>query len=475
MKLYELSFCIRRACLIIGLLFLTAKLEANPVDSITAKSVAANFYTRNYNVKIQSLSLVYTEKSSQGNAEYYIYNVLPDSGFVIVSADDAAHPILGYSSEGYFPSSQLTTLNSQLVSPCFSFWMQKYKKQIDYIRTNNLNASDAIQNEWTAYKYNLPLKTGKVASSAVTPLVKTIWAQAPYFNSTCPDNCVAGCVATAMAQIMKYWSFPPHGIGSNIYDDFPYGTLYAVFDTTQYDWAAMPDKVTGNNPAVATLSYQCGVSVDMTYTPNSSGSYMIVGDDSICAQSAFTAYFDYYQPTIQGLYEYNFNSGSWSEILENELNNNRPFMYAGSGDSGSHAWVCDGYDASGNFHMNWGWTGYEDGYYNLNALDPDKLPLSSNEEALIGIEPNLQPVNLSNTVNVYPTLGNGTFTVQLQDASLAGTNLQFSIYDMLGQKIYSTTLTHYLTLITITVPPGMYIFRAYDSSGKPVSTGKMVM
>jgi hypothetical protein len=84
-------------------------------------------------------------------------------------------------------------------------------------------------------------------------------------------------------------------------------------------------------------------------------------------------------------------------------------------------------------------------------------------------------VNLSNTVNVYPTLGNGTFTVQLQDASLAGTNLQFSIYDMLGQKIYSTTLTHYLTLITITVPPGMYIFRAYDSSGKPVSTGKMVM
>jgi PKD repeat protein len=541
------------ACVLIGFVLFTIMIRASPIDSTTAKTVAANFYTLTYNVKNPLLLLTYTEKSSEGEAEYYIYTVSAadtsiEKGFVIISADDAAHPIIGYSSEGYFP-------NSSFISPDFTFWMQRYKKQIASIRLHHVKASADIASEWSAYKNNRSLKNSEKATGSVLPLVKTVWAQSPYFNSTCPDNCVAGCVATAMGQIMKYWAYPPHGIGASAYNDNPYGTLSANYDTTHYDWAAMPNNVTKSNSQVAALIYDCGISVDMEYSPGNSGSYMISGDASVSSQSAFVKQFGYNASTIQGLYMSDYSGSAWIALLKNELNNNRPFQYAGSGDSGAHSWVCDGYNVNNYFHMNWGWAGYEDGYFTLSALNPAGIPLDMDEEALIGIEPapavadfnantliiwagdtvrftdnSFGPVPLTDwqwafpgaittssslqnpmaiynnpgtydvsetavsskgsgsttqrdfilvlpnsTVNVYPTLNDGTFTVQLHDATLSGSNITFSVYDIMGQKVYTTTLVQYRTQVALTVPHGMYFFRAFDASGKPVSTGKLVM
>ena len=546
---------IRYTCFLIGFIFFIPLLKGAPVDSLTAKTAAANFYTRNYNVKSPSASLVYTEKSPEGEAEYYIYNMYPDSGFVIISADDAAHPIIGYSSEGYY--------NPGIRPPEFVFWMQHYKKQIAYIRLHNISATPDIQNEWNAYKNNLPFKSSKSVAGSVAPLVNTLWAQAPYFNANCPitvvdgkdSNDVAGCIATAMGQIMKYWAYPPHGLGASSYNDSPYGTLAANYDTTHYDWSAMPLDVIKSNAPIAALMYDCGVSVNMLYTLDNSGSFMIRGDAPICSQTAFVNYFGYNPSSIQGLYMSGYSYNDWVSLLENELNNKRPFLYAGSGDQGSHAWVCDGYNTNGDFHMNWGWTGNQDGYYSLTAMNPAGIPLNEGQEALIGIEPapavadfSANPVivwagdtvrftdnsfgpvpitawqwsfsgasntssvlqnpmaiystpgtyNVSetvtssqgsgtsthqnyiivlnnNTVNVYPTLNNGTFTVQLHDASLATSNIEFSLYNIVGQKVYTTTLTQYITPLTVSVPHGMYFFRAFDASGKPVSTGKLMM
>jgi len=542
-----LLFFKSRYFLLIGFISLAAIVNGSPIDSITGKTVAANFYAQNYVVKISAISLVYAERSSQGEAEYYVYNINPDSGFVIVSADDAAHPIIGYSSEGHY--------NTTHISPDFSFWMQHYKKQIDLIRLNNIQASVDIQNEWDAYKNNLSLKGPQKITGSVSQLVQTIWAQSPYYNATCPGGAVAGCVATAMAQIMKYWEYPPHGIDSNTYTDNPYGTLFADFDTTYYNWAAMPLKDTSTNLPVATLSYDCGVSVNMSYSASASNSYVISGDYPICAQTAFVRYFGY-SSAISGLYRNAYIDATWISLLENELTNGRPILYVGYGNQGGHAWVCDGYNgATGDFHMNWGWGGYENGYYNLNSLNPANIPLSNGEEALIGIQPataiadfkasplivwagdtvkftdrsfgktpiiawqwslngaNTTTINsqnpaivygtpgtydvsetvtssqgastlthdnyilvlANNPVNVYPTLNDGTFTVQLHDASLANSNLQFALYNMLGQKVYTTALTQYTTQVTVVVPHGMYFFRAFDASKKPVSTGKLVM
>jgi len=303
------------------------------------------------------------------------------------------------------------------------------------------------------------------------------------------------------------------------------------------------------------LMYDCGVGVQMSYSDTSSGAYIITGDDPVCAQSAFVQYFGYNNDSIQGLYRQNYSDKNWTAILENELNNKRPFLYAGSGNQGSHAWVCDGYNASGYFHMNWGWAGYEDGYFSLDALNPDGIPLNSDEEALIGIEPShavadfngnnliirlgdtvkfvdnsigyllitgwnwsfngaetsystsqnpiivyneIGTFNVSETVagsqgsntltrndyiivlennpvNVYPTLNDGTFTIQLHDPSLVNSNFEFALYDMLGRKIYATTLIQYSTLIKVNLPHGVYFFRAFDASGNPVSTGKLAI
>jgi PKD repeat protein len=546
-----LFFNFKYAYLLIGFIAFVATLKATPIDSNTAKTVAANFYTGNYNVNNPSLSLAYTEKSSEGEAEYYIYNVYPYNGFVIISADDAAHPIIGYSSEGYYTSAH--------ISPEFSFWMQHYKKQIASIRLHKIKATTDIQDEWTAYKNNLQPKSSHVLTSNVNPLVSSVWAQSPYYNASCPysddSNALAGCVATAMGQIMKYWAYPPHGIGSTSYTDNPYGVLSADFDTTQYDWAGMPLNITSKNAQVAIYTYDLGVSVNMSYSNTSSSSYMINSDDNISAQSAFVNYFGYNGSSMQGLYMSNYSGSDWQSILENELNNKRPLQYAGSGDQGGHSWVCDGYNATGQFHMNWGWAGYEDGYFTLTTLNPDDIPLYDGEEVLIGIQPSVAVADFSanplivragdtvifkdnsfgvtpitawqwsvpgaqiptssaqnpvviyetpgtyyvsetvtnsqgsgtttrnnyiivldnNTVNVFPTLNDGTFTVQLQNASLANSSIQFSLYDMLGQKVYSTPLTQYITQISIVVPHGIYLFRAFDASGKPISTGKLVM
>lgn len=541
-----------------GFVAFASTIKSTPVDSITAKTVAGCFYSQNCGIKNISLKLGYIEKSYKGQAEYYIYNIYPAGGFVIVSADDAAYPIIGYSSEGYYRPDN--------ISPEFSFWMKRYKTQIASIRQHNIKATANIQNEWKAYKNNLPLQSGKSMRSSVGPLVKTIWAQAPYYNASCPvtvvdgvdSNDVAGCVATAMAQIMKYWAYPPHGISSNSYSLSPYGVLYANFDTTHYNWAAMPNNVTRNNSEVATLMYDCGVSVDMEYTVDNSGAYVANGDvpSHISAQSAFSQYFGYSGSSMQAVYESNYSYANWVSLIENELNSNRPVLYSGSGDDGGHAWVCDGYNsATDQFHMNWGWAGYEDGYYSLNSLNPDNIPLGTGEEALIGIEPapavadftaapliiragdtvtftdnSIAPVPLvawqwslpgtlttssgtqnpavvyetpgtynvtetatssegsgttshfnyiivldNSSVNVYPTVSNGNLTIQLHDPSLTSKNITFSVYTMLGEKVYTTTLMQYVTQLTLSVQPGMYFFRAFDALGKPVSTGKLVI
>jgi PKD repeat protein len=545
--MFILSRKIKYAFFLIGFILFISAVKGATVDSIIAKIVAANFYTQNYQVKNPSLSLVYTETSTEGIAEYYVYNVIPFNGFIIVSAEDAAHPVIGYSNERYY--------STQNISPEFAFWMQHYKKQIAYIRVHNTKPTAIIKNEWTAYKNNLPVNSDHRVSGSVNPLLHTIWAQAPHYNYTCPGACVAGCIATAMAQIMKYWAYPPHGIGTNRYNDPPYDTLYANFDTTLYDWAAMPSNVTSNNPSVATLMYDCGVSVDMSYTPASSAATMITGDYPVCSQTAYVQYFGYNGSTIQGLYRSSYSDASWIALIENELNNGRPVQYAGQGNQGGHSWVCDGYNASGDFHMNWGWAGGYDAYFNVNALNPDAIPLDSAQEILIGIEPagavadfyanplvvragdtvkfidysigwapvtawqwampgsanisstsqnpivvyptpgtynvsetagsikgsnmltrnNYITVLDNNTVNVYPAINVGTFTVQLHDGSLTKSNLVFSLYNELGQKVYTTTLTQYITPVSLFLQHGIYIYRSFDSSGKPVCTGKMVI
>ena len=380
---------------------------AKEVDVTTAMNAAKVFYctkaTTNESVNKQNLILTlaykYTlvnssqdEKTTEVNL-YYIFNVNTSDGFVIVAGDDIVKPILGYSNKGNYDETN--------IAPAFQKWMENYKEQILYAKQNLFEATLEIKTEWEELNSDDIVSKQKENKSTTTvnPLLSTTWNQSPYYNALCPSGTVTGCVATAMAQIMKYWNYPTQGVGFHSYNDPNYGTQSANFAATTYNWSGMPNNVSSSNSSVATLMYHCGVSVDMTYgTAQSGGSsaYVISSASPVtnCAEYAYKTYFNYNSSTIQGLKRSAYTDAAWKNLLKNDLNNSRPIQYAGFGTGGGHTFVCDGFDINDYFHMNWGWGGIDDGYFDLDALNPASLGIgggtggfNSNQQAVIGIQP----------------------------------------------------------------------------------------
>jgi len=395
--------------------------DANPVTENTAQTVALNFYSHNANVSSPQLNLAYTEYGNDRQPLYYVFDVNTNQGFVIVSAEDAAHPILGYSTKGKY---MVPNDNNN-----FAWWMNCRRQEILYARKNTIKATADIANEWTGYKNNTANKLHNPLS-IIGPLLQTTWDQPWPYDAMCPGSSVTGCVATAMAQIMKYWSYPPVGHGSSGYWDeqaygyqSSYGYLSAEYDTSHYNWSAMPLNVSSANNEIAKLMYDCGVSVAMDYSSFESGAWVITGDYPVCSQVAFVKYFGYNPATIQGLYQSKYTIANWESLLKNELMNGRPFQYVGwdsiNNESG-HTWVCDGYNSNNNmFDMNWGWSGSNDGWYSLNALDAGGYNFNWWNEALIGIE----PPTASPYFTATPTFGCKGMSVQFTDQSFTDSNL----------------------------------------------------
>lgn len=391
---------------LIGLIIFVTQLQAKQIDINTAISVGKSFISSQLSTQnsqnISSLNPVYKAKSTsngtlttvQETTYYYVFNN-GNNGFIIVSGDDNASPILGYSNEGIFDPNN--------VPQDVTKWLESYKNQIRFIVENNIPATDDITEQWTALRngtYQSPQKIKGNIATSVSPLIQTKWNQSPYVNSLCPfdetynKNAVTGCPATAMAQIMKYWKYPKKGFGFHSYNENNYGTLSANFGATEYKWDDMPDVVLGPNDAVATLMYHCGVAVEMDYGVNASGSYVIKSffNTQNTVEYALPTYFGY-ATTLKGLQRADYTDNQWISILKKELDEQRPIQYAGYG-QGGHTFVCDGYDANDFFHMNWGWGGHYDGYFNLNALNPGTGGIgagagtyNSNQQALIGIKP----------------------------------------------------------------------------------------
>ena len=333
-----------------------------------------------------------TIKSASDEELYYIFNINQDQGFIIVSGDDEAIPILAYSYTGGIEPSD--------VPPNFRKWIEGYKNQIRFIRSDPRADHSKINKHWELLLSGNTIPSSK-STSSVEPLLTTQWNQSPYYNQLCPfDNneselSVSGCVATAMAQIMKYWNYPERGNGYHSYNHEQLGVISANFGSAEYDWAAMPDVVNSPNPAVATLMFHCGVSVDMNYSAQSSGAYVIIDRSPVvhCSEYAFKTYFGY-DPNLSGVLRENYTTEAWVQMLQTELEAGRPIEYAGFGAGGGHAFVCDGYDSNDFFHFNWGWAGYYDGYFAIDALDPGGTGIgggsggyNSGHQAVIGIRP----------------------------------------------------------------------------------------
>lgn len=312
---------IRRVAVAFLLLLLTAMINDKPVTQNTAATVAKNFYSRTYNSDAGTPALAYTEYSSDGQAVYYVFNIGSDNGFVIVSAEDAGPPIIGSSNTGHYVVPAV--VNN------IGFWMSRGKSEIVAMRASNIQATADISEEWNSYINNTP-RNAHQAMSAVAPLLGNItWDQGPFYNAMCPGGSATGCVATGMAQIMKYWAYPSVGLGHTCYDDAPptdaenYGNLCAEFDTSNYVWSAMPDILTSANSQIAKLMYDYGVSVNMNYTPSGSGSLLMGPPPS--AQDSYVKYFNYDPSTISAQIQAMYTAADWITLIENELNNKRPF------------------------------------------------------------------------------------------------------------------------------------------------------
>ena len=335
---------------------------AAPVGVNTAKTLGQKFVQSKFDqTRSADLNLYYTVTSDRGEACAYVFNV-GTTGFVIVSASDNVRPILGYSQNGNFDATN--PYNGAM------YMLETYKNSISYAMEENIAATPEIAEEWESLR-NYGRLPGKNRGK-VEPLVWTKWNQNSPYNLYAPaasggpgGRCYAGCVATAMSQVMKYWDHPIQGEGSHSYYCPGYGQQSANFGATTYDWENMPRSLSGANQtqieAVATLMYHCAVAVNMGFAPDGSGAF---SDD---VPPAMAQYFDYDYCNKKQRASYSL--ANWILMLKAEFDLGRPVYYSGQSTEGGHAFVCDGYDEDDLMHFNFGWSGSDDDYYAVDAID----------------------------------------------------------------------------------------------------------
>ncbi|MBR1765918.1 MAG: thiol protease/hemagglutinin PrtT [Bacteroidales bacterium] len=376
-------------------------------------------------------------------------------GFVIVPADDRIRPILAYAFDAPFPS----TLNADL-----SYWLNGYNEQIAAVVASGGSKgaagtpSDDIGSLWnTLLGDDAP--AASPAATPVAPLLHTRWDQTPPYNQFCPvdpvtnERTVVGCVATAMAQIMKYWNYPTYGQGEHSYEPYPLsspsslGTLSADFGRTTYRWSEMPDAANAFTPLqeaapAALLSYHCGVAVEMGYGPSSSGgsgAYSSCGYwASYCATRAFTDFFKY-DPSIFSADRSAYSDSAWMAEIDAQLLAGRPIYYSGRDHSGGHAFVLDGSDTAGLYHFNWGWSGYGNGFYTIDNLAPGTGGAGGNATYTF---------NLSQAAifNIFPGQTETFDTVAVEDSTCTlSPTFSFFEYDL--PTVDMDTLLHHLDTV----------------------------
>lgn len=358
-------------------------LTAAPIDAAKALSIASAFSRQAHKSGIRTmpsatdkLSIVYTASRSQGaSASYYVAQA-QGGGYMIVSGDDRTADVIGYVSDGRF---DITSMPDNM-----KYWLGEFQRQIEYLDRHPEARVKAAETE------------GK---ESVSPLLgATAWNQSPYYNKYTPDsNYPIGCVAVALGQIMRYWQWPAQGEGTHSYTSTTHQFQESAdFGNTTYRWDAMTDQLNSASSsdavdAVATLLHDVAVSVEMDYATGGSGAYSEKMAPAMCNHFR-------YDKGIQLVKRNFYDTDTWMQMVRTELDNGRPVVYDGATSTLSgHSFVCDGYNADGYYHINWGWGGSGNGYFLLNALAYDYVDMQTGQsmkdgfnyyqDMLIGFKP----------------------------------------------------------------------------------------
>ncbi len=355
-------------------------LMAGPVDQQKAQKLGAKFLSttaiaqKNADIQLNLVSVAVDLQ--RGGTDYYVFNVKNGEGFVVIAGDDCVRPILAYSTTGKY--------NPNDVADGFQYTLNGFRNEIQYVREHNLTATPDIVAEWKSVSETGSLNRGGQTRAVVEPLCHSIWNQNYPWNSQCPP-CVdtlgngghvfAGCAATAMGQVMKFWDWPAVGNGSHSYNADGIGPLTANFGETEYHFELIPlalDSTSSEEEIyyVAQLLYHLGIALDMQYSAVGSGA------NALSVYTAFQSYFRYTRdfPQINAgdlIPGYGYTNEEWAQMFKDGgLDELLPVFYTGSDDGGAggHAFVCDGYDENDYFHFNWGWSGRDDAWCPIGAL-----------------------------------------------------------------------------------------------------------
>lgn len=401
-------------------------ISAGNIDASAARNAASAFIRQQAAPGMfratspADLTLTHAEPSSAvaGANDYYAFNV-KGGGFIIISGDDRATQVLGYSDKGSIDFNNLPAPLQDLLSG--------YKEEIEFLQTYEGN--DLV-----------PAHATFQDNGTVGPLIQTTWGQEMPYYLQCPiDNgeyCVVGCVATAMAQVMYYWRYPTSsqaisGYGGGWWGGMSVPGLPATtFDYNlmllsycHWDWdnsELVQDTYTdAQAQEVAKLGRYCGQAVEMDYSPEGSGAY--TSDQASAMQD-----FGFINVSLASK---GYNSSNWDSRLRTEIDNGRPILYSASDPSaGGHAFICDGYDSNGMFHFNLGWYGTCDGWYTTSALnmthrDGDYLRFNSSHQIVYGFTPPAYCILTAESINP----ANGLFVLgNAMDAEALNVSLRTS-------------------------------------------------
>ena len=435
----------KRYLLLIVSVVVSSLLMAGNVTPEQAEQVAQQFLnSHRLTTKSQSaarLNMVQhrtTSRRAGAPTAYYVFNVEQDKGFVVVSGDDRTVPILGYGENGSFDVDNMPEN--------MKAWLQGYVDQIEWL---NAHPETPVATKATRRSQNV-----------IRPLIQTHWGQNDPYNLFCPMDgdrrSVTGCVATAMAQLMYYHQYPAQTtMPIPAYTTETNSMDIDEIGVTTIPWNDMQKTYTGGETdtqreAVALLMRLCGASVEMDYTSYNSGTY------SSYVADALQTYFDYDAAT-EAVHRDDYRAADWEDMVYEELAQKRPVYYFGSSIGGGHAFIVDGYDGDGLYHVNWGWNGSSDDYFVLSILDPGNNSgtgasstsdgYSLNQGAVIGAQRNTgvvpQKTVVMTTQNIYaetttiPAANNRfTFTFKVSCYNFTGETNTFDwgagVYDERG-------------------------------------------
>ncbi len=391
----------KRQLLLFVLVLMTAGVWAQQISEEQARDRALKFLTNNDAAKTRGLNVGMDRKTVTAKTDVrsiYAFN-LDGGGFVIASGDSRALPVLGYSATG--------SIDWDRMPDNMRAWLKSYDQAM---------ATLGDTKEFTDGESKYGQKT-RAPRKAIAPLLKTQWSQAePYWNDVPlydganPDwkglPTLTGCVATAMAMLMNYHQWPKDACTeipaydiTTAHENVEKVWHIDALPPTTFDWDNMldnyvtPEGIIGTpeqQEAVAKLMRYCGQGVKMDYSPQVSLAY----DQDVA--EALVKYFGY-QNTVQNVHRMHYSIDGWEDLIYSELANGRPVLYGGSSEDGGHAFVCDGYDGNGLFHINWGWGGDSDAYFSLSVLNPynntsagassDGIGYSIDQDAIVGMQP----------------------------------------------------------------------------------------